>query len=622
MAIGSFFVGLATSSATDLLGGASRAIGYLANRLLPNAALPIDTYVQMYRTRWINAPELYKGMLDLGFKFDVANAESYEIVKQKFTNQPAVVFRPPDLNKLSQPTRFICGQKSLVDPATALDMLNRGLMDESLVKYILNLNNGGETKLTIAQMELRKALPSVNDLTLFSANQIIDQAIVDRYGLDSDRPPFFNNGAAKLGYDYEVLEAPTGGFIDENKRSISTYAKLSDLYWRSHWVFPSVERYAEVMFRNYPASLHGPDPNVNKQDYFSQDEYEFLQKLEGVPPGLRSKLQSVAFRPLMKRDLKALYAKNLLSYKEGDWSLFHAVKAMGYSDENAERISKQIVLTARTDIVDLSVSTLDKMFENGIIDREELISGLQKLFYPENEARIHANNLALNLRLNDVEVVKNLVKGSFLGGDIGNDQVVGIFNRFGVGSSQVQGYLNLWTLEKTLKHKYVSAQQAITFFKNGIVNEGQLRSKLGWLDYRADEIELMVTNAKFELLSRQLATQEKSARQLQKMQSALDKAQEKAQKEAQKVVGQLVKAKQKTVKDSVKTTLLPFSETNLKAYGNKNYLTYGQLVKILLDKGWTQLDADRWVLTFTPKVKGIPNGLKETISATSSPSKP
>ncbi|KKM19794.1 hypothetical protein LCGC14_1652040, partial [marine sediment metagenome] len=136
-------------------------------------------------------------------------------------------------------------------------------------------------------------IPPVQDLIRMAVREVFSPSIRERFKLDEDFPPEFQETAKQQGVSEE-------------------WAKN---YWAAHWVLPSVTQGFAMLHRKV----------------IDLEDLDLLLRAQDVMPFWRDKITQVAFNPLTRVDLRRMHKLGLLDSEQ----LQLRYEDLGFNAENA-----------------------------------------------------------------------------------------------------------------------------------------------------------------------------------------------------------------------------------------------------------------------------------------------
>lgn len=607
--------GFAVSSGMELLGGAQRATTYAANILLPNASLGFEAYAQLFLKGLLHKEDFISNLRELGFVVPDINRHHYQmfaLAANGMLQLNSGLWRLPH-NAVS---RTVALSKNLPSPDELLTLFNRKLITAEATESLLHFAFAGEDRLAKAYMELANQIPGPSDLISFAVRDCFSPDIVQTFQYNKELPTAILPWMEKQGLAGQIdMTMPVGSTTTEG-RDVRTKPQWFDMYWWSHWQLPSVQQGYEMLQRLYPDSMFGPSPYSTPDTVFSQASLELLQKANDFPPYWRQRLQAIAYHPLGRIDIKRMYSVGILKEDATNHDVFHAYKQIGYNDIDAKRLTDYVKIVARKNIINPTVQQIDKLVLAGGIEIPTAKQMLKDLFYPANEIDIHISNLQLQLNLETIDKISKLVRKNYLEGSLTSDECKAALRRIGITPQGIANYINLWDMEKAGTYRYVSANKAIKLYKEGLINEIMLRTRLTNLHYVDLDINLLVQEAKNEVMElqlKQLATL--ATRQQKETIKAVKEQQKFAVTSAKKQEADTTKAALERAK-LTKQDLAAYSDKNIIAFFKGGFFDWAGVDRVLAAKGWSPATIIRWKDTYLkPLLSKVPNATQTTPNA-------
>jgi hypothetical protein len=603
MAVGatlaSYIGGQVGSQSQPLLGGISRMASYGGNLILPNAALDINDYIRMFRSGFMGAQVLKAEARQLGF--DLSGRPRADLKLMKLDANGLCIRNQKYMTEVYDILdKHILTNKQLPSNDEILVMLNRKLISMELARQLITFNCDGETAYANQVLAMRHQIPGPTDLIAFAVRDCFSPDIVRTFEYNKELPidilPWMEKQGlgGKLGLPLPPNSTTTSG------NDTRTEAQWFDLYWWSHWQLPSVGQGYEMLQRLYPDSRYGRSPYADADTTFSVENLELLQKANDFPTFWRKRLQAIAYNPLGRIDIKRLYVSNVLKEDNINHDVYHAYRAAGYNDLDANRLTTYVKKSAFKDIRNLSVQQLDKLWTMGAIGDTDVINGLQRLDFPDEHIGMHMSNLKLEAKAKQIEETLKLLHKAYLSGEYNQDQLASIFHTMGISEVAQERYIQTWNVEINTTHKYISVQKAVGLFKKGLVPEFALYNKLTNLRYAKLDADLIVNEAKQEIILEQAKALLVMAKQQSKQSESAQKQTEKALADSEKKAAKQKETTLKAMEKASSKDKSAFSERNIIAFYKAKHITPIQVENILAAKGWLPNTIKTWMATYTP----------------------
>lgn len=298
--------------------------------------------------------------------------------------------------------------------------------------------------------ELSNQLPPLQDLIHMLVRDAFNDQASAKYGYDEDFPEEINDFFAKQGYNPD-------------------WAKR---YWRSHWQLPSPNQAYEMLHRQL----------------ITQDDLEVLLRISDYPKFWRDKLRDISFNVLTRVDVRRLLQSGLIDEAKA----LKSYMEMGYTQENAELLTKFAMQGISQDEKDLTKTDVLNLYEEGLLDKGTTSENLMKMGYDSNEA----DEI---IKLSDVAIAKatrtdlvNFTKEKYLAKKIDENQARSELAQIGLKASSVDRYLLNWNRATEIENAIPSIADVKKWYLQGYIDESKLRSYLAQLRHTEENITLYV----------------------------------------------------------------------------------------------------------------------------------
>ncbi len=238
-------------------------------------------------------------------------------------------------------------------------------------------------------------IPPVQDLIRMAVREVFSPSIRERFQLDEDFPPEFQETAKQQGVSEE-------------------WAKN---YWAAHWVLPSVTQGFAMLHRKV----------------ISAEELDLLLRAQDVMPFWRERITQVAFNPLTRVDLRRMHKLGLLDVEE----LQARYEDLGFAPENAammvqftEAFNAEDPADVALELEGLTRGTILGMFDDGVLTEAETDTALLDLGISEAAVGLFIAQRKLErerrTRTGMIENIVRLVGGGHISLDAGLDNLAGL----------------------------------------------------------------------------------------------------------------------------------------------------------------------------------------------------
>ncbi|KKL46881.1 hypothetical protein LCGC14_2341110, partial [marine sediment metagenome] len=238
-------------------------------------------------------------------------------------------------------------------------------------------------------------IPPVQDLIRMAVREVFSPTIRERFQLDEDFPPEFQETAKQQGVSEE-------------------WAKN---YWAAHWVLPSVTQGFAMLHRKV----------------ISADELDLLLRAQDVMPFWRDKITQVAFNPLTRVDLRRMHKLELLDSEQ----LQLRYEDLGFNADNAalmvqftESFNAEDPADVALELEGLTRGTILGMFDDGVLTEAETDTALTDLGISQPAVALFITQRKLErerrTRTGLIENIVRLVGGGHINLDAGLDGLAGL----------------------------------------------------------------------------------------------------------------------------------------------------------------------------------------------------
>ncbi|GAI19405.1 unnamed protein product, partial [marine sediment metagenome] len=166
--------------------------------------------------------------------------------------------------------------------------------------------------------KVRRFMPNVRDLVVFSAKEVFEEDMVEAVGLDDEFENLDLSWFAKVGVDEETAK----------------------MFWRSHWDHPSWIRVSDMFHRGL----------------ITEDDLERWFRLVEFPPFWREALKGVLYTLPTRVDLRRFYDFGIIDYE----TLVAEYRIAGYTEQNASRLADLAVHDAAVNEKDVTRTIIEK----------------------------------------------------------------------------------------------------------------------------------------------------------------------------------------------------------------------------------------------------------------------
>jgi hypothetical protein len=592
--IGSAITASAQNQIQTLLGGIGRSAIYLGNTILPNQTLDVTDYINLFRLRCLHPNHFQKEMLELGFDVSAIDAKEFKLCQR--INADQIGIRDSTFQTAFNPVeKSIVLSKNLPSIDELIVLLNRGQISYKLAYWMAKIQLGGESELATEMLKLRYQIPGPSDLVSFAVRDCFTPEIVQTFEYAKELPTAILQYMEAQGLGGEIdMPMPPNATTTEGPETRKK-PKWFDMYWWSHWQLPSLQQGYEMLHRLYKDSKYGPSPEANADTYFTPANLELLQKANDYPTFWRKRLQTISYNPLTRVDIRRMFEVGVLKEDNDNHEVFHAYKKLGYSDDDAQRLTDFTLRLSKKDIIHVSLKLADDLYVQGTIEKSEHQRYLNALGYSNDDVTAHVTALDLQMKHDEVKSQLLDIRKGYMEGNYTVDDLETVMRKIPIREEAIKRYLRIWKLNRNARHKYVSAQKALTLYIKNIVTYDEAFNRLTNLGYLQAEINALFQEA-------QQDANEKQAKQQAALATKLAKAQEQAAKKAKKAIDDAnkmaEKRKQAIAKALEKHTakqLAAYTDKNITAFFDAGFLSDDDVAAILYAKGWDDIAVNAYI---------------------------
>lgn len=316
----------------------------------------------------------------------------------------------------------------------------------------------GYSETTITRLQkLSQLMPGPTDLISMGVREAWRDDVAARWGYDEDFPPEFATEMEKLG-------------------DVDGWARK---YWRAHWQLPGLTTALEALHRL-------PDFDINSLD-------EFL-RISDIPAGWRDVIKRLAFKPYTRVDTRRMFKAGTLTVED----VYNNYLALGYDVEHATNMTAFTVDDALEENRAASKTDILKGYREGMLTADEAEGWLSELGYTADVAAyLVAQETAKRARaLTDAQI--DLVKDQYINFDITVSQARGRLTALNLSASEIDVKIESWTIDRERKIKHPSQSDVTKFFRRDQIDLATFTTRLQYLGFPTDAVELYVSNALYE----------------------------------------------------------------------------------------------------------------------------
>jgi hypothetical protein len=302
-------------------------------------------------------------------------------------------------------------------------------------------------------LDVNAFYPSVQDWLSFQVRDVFNPDAVARGGYDTQFPETILPFTRKAGITDEMMK----------------------YYWRAHWQLPS--------------------PNVGYQmfhrELISESDLKSLLLIADWSPGWIDNLMALSYEPLTRIDARRMLAAGIISLDEFTTAMRH----LGYSPEDAQRLSKLAEPTNKPNAKDLTAAQKKEEYDLGLISHDEYTAFLVSTGYTEEEAQelvtLYKSQADAKDKVKRIAVAVKRYK-KMQSDEAGISAELG---SIGVSNDQILRIIDEAKIERKTPHKYLDKADVEALVKKGMITESEAVDRLVLLEYSPDDAQLLVALA-------------------------------------------------------------------------------------------------------------------------------
>jgi len=566
----------------QIIAPAVRGLGYGVNKINPNMLLEGGDLSRIWISGRMPDEQFVQLMRGFGAEVRGWGRESAQVTKQA---KGGLTLSDKYRNQWDKPWQaFIRQQGAYPSPDQLNEMILRGFIDKDLYTALMQMNGYYDDGLIRAFYSLREQIPVVQDLIRFAVREAFDLATIQKFGYADEIPTNVEPFVAMQG-----LSGQTGGTKPastglDGKPDPERPATWFDMYWFSHWELPSLTQGYEMLHRLYVFTPHGPSPDMTADTQFDEQDMDTLLKAQDIPTYWRDRLKAISYLPLTRVDVRRMFKLGIL----GEDAVYHAYRAIGYNDENAEHLLRFTIADASslTDETKLEVQKgkICTFYKQGILDREKARELLAAIKVSPIGTETFLDACDLDMSADHIKAMEANIKEAFMLGGFNADGLRTALMNLGISLPVVNNKVEEWEFERIVNRKEPSAQLMKGWYKDGLLTDDELTARMQNLNYESIYITNTLIQADRELSAARFKSQEKVQRETAAQAKVVRLQAEQA-----------ARAQQRTYQEQIKGLLASSTETNLKTWLKRGIITPQQAGYRLRLKGWPMEDISRWM---------------------------
>jgi hypothetical protein len=424
--------------------------------------LPPDVLVTLYFRRLIPEPVFREEMAKHGFRDE--DIDRFRQAGEQLTPVD-VIIKETHLGRLTEDrARALLRQYGYSDeavdrifdtsftplaPDIYIQAWLRGLLSEKLLEHSLRYHQIGDSDIELLK-QMAQIIPPVADIIRMAVREAFTPAIAEKFGQYEDFPEEFARWAERLGLSREWAER----------------------YWAAHWELPSPQMGFDMLHRGI----------------INEDELRMLLRALDVMPFWRDKLIQLSYVPLTRIDVRRMYSLGILNRDQ----VKRAYRDLGYSEENAEYLTRFTEALNTEDVKELSKSEILIAYNDRMLPRGEAAEMLRSLGYsPESvEILLSIQDYHREKSLRDRRV--SVIHTRFMRQVIDEHQARIELTTLALPGEEIDYYLETWSAEREAKGETLGLADLKAAYQRGVISKEEFEARLRRLGYNEEDTTILL----------------------------------------------------------------------------------------------------------------------------------
>lgn len=464
---------------------------------------------------------------------------------------------------------------------------------------------------------LEQFSPPPSDLIRFAVKDVFDPNLPDRQGMLDE---FEEQAELKDWFRTQGI----GEFTFTLSNGEEVTRDVGQLYWLASFELPSPTQAYQMLQRlrpnrvaRYELGQQGGRPIIPQPVLI--EDVRALLKDKDYRPGWRDRLAAISFLPPQKRDIQQMYKDGVYGDPRGSrgWErqaggtyravrpaeleLYDVMLDRGYSPFDAGQIGYETSLEYERKRggkpKQQTVALLCQSFKLGSIDEDQLRLRLLQAGVPALEVDAIADNCVLQHRVELLSKAVAAIRAAFLAGRIDRAEAGRQLNGLDVNVDRRDELLRLWDIELQAKRKEATASEMCKWLAQGLITQDEMGQRLRRLGWSETDVARIIRHCVLGINAQQAKDAERraaaEARERLRLEQALLRARERFERMERQEQARL---RQAAIRELQRMEQGRTPE-RIKRYYRRGVISRQEILAILLERGWTRVDADRWLVT-------------------------
>jgi hypothetical protein len=224
------------------------------------------------------------------------------------------------------------------------------------------------------------------------------------------------------------------------------------------------------------------------REVISREELELLLRAQDVMPFWRDKLLQISYNPVTRVDILRMYQLGVIDRDEVERRFRH----LGYSPEDARILAEYTIRLAAQREKDLSRQDMEELLAAGILTEEQARQFLLRAGYTEEIANLVLERTKLKIAQREMEDEIEAIKTRYLNGEISLQEVAVELQRLGATGLQVDKVMADLERARRKMRRALSPAQVERAFKRGLLAPDEARQRLRALGYADRDVDILM----------------------------------------------------------------------------------------------------------------------------------
>lgn len=292
---------------------------------------------------------------------------------------------------------------------------------------------------------------------------------------------------AKYGYDEEFPER-----IMDDAKKIGMDKDTMLKYWRAHWELPSPTQGYEMLQRLNPEVLRVLGHKYEKMGLSVSDivtglgTLRELLKVADYPKYWRDRLIAISYAPLTRVDLRRIYQLGLIDREE----LIARLMELGYTKDDAIKLAKFYDTLKVGKPKHPSVKQVLQFYDYGLYDEDEVLDELESFGYSRDDAEKILELEKKRWKLKEWKEKVALLKELYLAGLVSENEIAAELGKHGVPARNIAYILLSFKRAKKRTVKVPPVKDVLVFYRKGLIDEETAKKWIELSGYTSEVAEL------------------------------------------------------------------------------------------------------------------------------------